>query len=128
MCTIRHGAREVWPTLNIIEGMRTLPKRYTRFMQEHPEVGRAYEAFGEAVGKAGPLDEKTRNLVKLGISVGAKMEGAAKSHAHKALQAGATQDEVRHVAILSAPTIGFPNMMAALGWVEAVFEAEQAKQ
>ena len=102
--------------------MAQLPKRYQKFMQEHPEVGRAYEAFGEAAGAAGPLDEKTRALVKLAISIGARMEGAAKSHAHKALGQGIAPDELRHVAILSAPAIGFPNMMAGLGWVEAVLD------
>lgn len=89
-------------------------------------MGRAYEQFGAAVAGAGPLDERTRNLVKLAISIGARMEGAAKSHAHKALQAGAKAEEVRHVALLAAPTIGFPNMMAGLGWVEDVIAHEDA--
>ncbi len=104
--------------------MRRLPKRYKRFMADFPEVGRAYEAYGEAVGKAGPLDEKTRCLVKLAASISAKLEGGAKSHAHKAIQAGATPEEVRHVAVLTAPTIGFPGMMAGLSWVESVLEEE----
>lgn len=82
----------------------------------------AYEAYGEAVGRGGPLDEKTRCLVKLAISIGARMEGAAKSHAHKALGAGASREEIRHVAILAAPTIGFPNMMAGLSWVDDVLD------
>jgi len=104
--------------------MSRLPKRYQRFMAEFPEVGGAYEAYGEAVGKAGPLDEKTRSLVKLAISVGARMEGAAKSHAHKALFAGANADEIRHVVVLSAPTIGFPNMMAGLSWIDDLLAKE----
>lgn len=102
--------------------MARLPKRYVRFFEEFPGVGKAYEAYGEAVGQAGPLDEKTRCLVKLAMSVAARMEGAAKSHAHKALQAGATPAEIRHTVVLSAPTIGFPNMMAGLSSVDAVLE------
>lgn len=93
-------------------------------MADFPEVGQAYEAYGEAVGRSGPLDEKTRCLVKLAISIAAKLEGGAKSHAHKAIQAGATAEELRHVALLSAPTIGFPGMMAGLSWVEGVLEEE----
>lgn len=104
--------------------MSRLPKRYKKFFEEFPAVGAAYEAFGTAVGEAGPLDEKTRCLIKLGMSISARMEGAAKSHAHKALQAGASPAEIRHVAVLSAPTIGFPNMMAGLSWVDAVLEDE----
>lgn len=102
--------------------MSRLPKRYKKFFEEFPAVGTAYEAFGTAVGESGPLDEKTRCLIKLGMSIGARMEGAAKSHAHKALQAGASPAEIRHVAVLSAPTIGFPNMMAGLSWVDSVLE------
>jgi alkylhydroperoxidase/carboxymuconolactone decarboxylase family protein YurZ len=100
--------------------MDRLPKRYLKFFEDYPEVGKAYESFGDAVGKVGPLDEKTRCLVKLAMSIGARMEGAAKSHVHKALQAGASPEEVRQVAVMSAPTIGFPNMMAGLSWVDEV--------
>lgn len=104
--------------------MARLPKRYTRFFERFPDVGKAYERFGESVGKAGPLDEKTRSLVKLGISVGAGLEGAARSHAHKALGAGASKEEVEHVVLLAAPTIGFPRMMQALSGIEEVFESD----
>jgi len=93
-------------------------------MEKYPAVGSAYEAYGESVAAAGPLDERTRALVKLAMSVGARMEGAAKSHAHKALQAGASADEIRHVVLLSAPTIGFPNMMAGLSWIEDILEGD----
>lgn len=106
------------------EDMGRLPKKYVRFFERYPQVGAAYESYGEAVGQAGPLDEKTRCLVKLGISVGAGLEGAARSHAHKALQAGATREEIAHVAVLAAPTIGFPRMMQALSCVDDVIEQE----
>ena len=87
-------------------------------------MGNAYEAYGRSVAEAGPLDEKTRCLIKLAFSISGKLEGGARSHAHKAMQAGATADEIRHVAVLTAPTIGFPSMMAGLSWVDAVLEGE----
>ncbi len=89
-------------------------------------MGRAYEAYGESVANAGPLDEKTRCLMKLAMSFGARLEGGAKSHAHKALQAGATVAELRHVALLAAPTLGFPQMMACLSWIDAVLAEEKS--
>lgn len=104
--------------------MPRLPKSYKKFIDEFPAVATAYEAFGAAVGQAGPLDTKTRSLVKLGISIGARMEGAATSHAHQAFQSGATREEILHVALLSAPTIGFPNMMAAKSWVENALDSD----
>ena len=95
-----------------------------KFFEDFPEVGNAYEAYGRSVAEAGPLDEKTRCLIKLAFSISGKLEGGAKSHAHKAMQAGATADEIRHVAVLAAPTIGFPSMMAGLSWVDAVLEGK----
>ena len=94
------------------------PKAYQSFMQRYPSVWEAYDRLGAAVHEQGPLDEKTRELVKLGLAVGARMEGAVHSHARKALAAGATPDEIRHAILLAIPTVGFPTMMAALTWVE----------
>ena len=48
------------------------------------------------------------------------MEGAVHSHTRKAIIAGASHEEIRHVAILSLPTIGLPSMMAALSWIDDV--------
>lgn len=106
--------------------MAKIPKRYTRFFEQYPEVAKAYEAFGSAAAEAGPLDAKTRALIKLAISVGARMEGAARSHTRKCLEAGINPGELRHLAILSGPTVGFPNMMAGLSWIDDIIaEAEQ---
>ena len=102
--------------------MSGIPKRYLKFSEDYPDIIKAYEEMGEAVHKAGPLDDKTRALIKLAISTGARMEGAVHSHTRKAIKAGATKEELRHVALLSLPTIGFPSMMAALSWVDDVLE------
>jgi 4-carboxymuconolactone decarboxylase len=100
--------------------MSQLPAPYRRFQERYPELWKAYDQLGAAVHHAGPLDEKSCELVKLGIAIGNQSEGAAHSHTHKALDAGATAEEIRQVVLLSIPTIGFPNMMAALTWVEDI--------
>ncbi len=97
-----------------------LPKAYQQFLEKYPGVGESYQKLGKAVHTAGPLTEKERALVKLGIAVGGKMEGAVHSHTRKALEVGATAEEIRHAVILALPTIGLPSMMAALTWVEDV--------
>jgi AhpD family alkylhydroperoxidase len=104
--------------------MSKIPKRYKEFMDNYPAVGDAYEKMGEAVHQTGPLDEKTRALIKLAVSAGARLEGAVHSHARKALNAGCTKEEIRHVALLSLPTIGFPSMMAALSWIDDIIGEE----
>jgi 4-carboxymuconolactone decarboxylase len=95
----------------------TIPSSYRRMQQQHPDLVAAYERLGEACAGAGPLDRRTISLVKLAISLGSALEGAAHSHVRKALEAGCTRDELLHVANLCAPTIGFPTMMRARSWV-----------
>ncbi|MDO8549747.1 MAG: carboxymuconolactone decarboxylase family protein, partial [Ignavibacteria bacterium] len=92
---------------------------------DYPVIAKAYEEMGDAVHATGPLDEKTRALIKLAISTGARLEGAVHSHARKAIAAGCSADELRHVALLSLPTIGLPSMMAALSWIDDIIEAKK---
>jgi len=46
------------------------------------------------------------------------------SSVRKALASGATSEEIRHAVLLSLTTTGFPNMIAALNWVDEVLEHE----
>ncbi len=98
--------------------MAKLPKRFTDFTAAYPSVAKAYESFGTECHTAGPLNEKTRALVKLALAVGARQEGGVHAQVRKALNAGVTIDEMRHVALLAIPTIGFPPAMAALSWID----------
>lgn len=102
-----------------------LPKVYEKFRQNFPEVFESYKQLGIASRQAGPLDEKTQDLIKLGISVGANSRGAVMSHTRKALAAGATPEEITHAVLLALTTTGFPNMIAAMNWIEEVL-AEKA--
>ena len=104
--------------------MSQIPKRYLKFKENYADVATAYETMGNAVHNAGPLDEKTRALIKLAISTGARLEGAVHSHVRKAVSAGASKDEMRQVALLALPTIGFPSMMAALSWIDDIIEGD----
>jgi 4-carboxymuconolactone decarboxylase len=97
-----------------------LPGRYLQFQKRFPEVFRAYDALGAASAEAGPLDGKERALVKLAIAVGGQMEGAVHSHTRRAVEAGCSPAEIRHVALLAITTIGFPSMMKTLSWVEDI--------
>ena len=67
-----------------------LPGPFEKFTKEFPEVFQGYDAMGKAAHGGGPLDAKTRELVKLGMAIGARLEGATHSHVRKALAAGAT--------------------------------------
>lgn len=95
------------------------PKAYRDFVATYPRLGEAWDMAREAE-QGGPLDEKTRRLIKLGIAVGAMRQGAVSSAARKARAAGAGDDEIRHVVTLAASTLGFPSAVAVFTWIEGV--------
>jgi len=104
-----------------------LPNIYQNFAEKYPEVFKTYNQLGISCREAGPLDIKSQSLVKLGIAMGCNSRGGVMSHTRKALAAGATPEEIFHAILLSLTTIGFPNMMAAMGWVNEVIEEQISK-
>ena len=100
--------------------MDYLPEVYKEFQQQFPELVGAYDELALKCLNWGPLDEKARRLVKLGISIGLNSEGAVRSHARRALGEGLSADELRHAVLLAFTTAGFPVMIAALKWVNEV--------
>lgn len=103
--------------------MSNLPEHFQNFKEKYPEIYQAYEELGKAVHNSGPLDEKTRALLKLAIAAGARLEGAVHSHTRKALECGCTKEEILQVVFLTIPTIGFPSAMAVLSWVEDILNS-----
>lgn len=98
--------------------MTKLPAAYERFQRTHRRVWEAYDRLGATVHREGPLGGKTRELVKLGMAIGGRLEGAVRSHARRAIEAGASPGEIAHVVSLAVTTVGFPTAVAAFTWVE----------
>jgi AhpD family alkylhydroperoxidase len=99
---------------------KKLPSAYQRFGEKYPRIMKSYEELGAATIGEGPLDRKTAELVKLGIAIGAGLEGAVHSHVRRAREFGSSDDEIRHAIRLALTTVGFPTMMSALSWAEDV--------
>jgi alkylhydroperoxidase/carboxymuconolactone decarboxylase family protein YurZ len=95
-----------------------LPKSIVDFKKKYPPVWEAFAKLGEKCHEAGPLDEKTRRLVKLGLAIALRQEGAVHSAVRNALGSGIRAEELFHVAILSITTIGWPGAYAAVTWIE----------
>jgi 4-carboxymuconolactone decarboxylase len=96
------------------------PKWFDYVEQKHPKFMKALEQLGKSVREEGPLDRKTANLIQLAAAAAIRSEGAVHSHTKRALEAGAERDEIIHAVILLTSTIGFPNVSAALSWVDDV--------
>jgi len=105
--------------------MQTRFPRWTkRFQKTHGKVWRAFQELGEECHRAGPLDSRSRRLVKIGIAAGSGSEGAMHSAVRNALAEGVSRDEIRHAILLSITTIGFPNGQAALSWAEDIMRGK----
>ena len=102
--------------------MTYLPDVYKGFQQQFPEIAKAYDELAVRCHDWGPLDEKTRRLIKLGIAIGLSSEGGVRSHARRALAEGITTDELRHAVLMAFTTTGFPTMIAAMKWVDEVID------
>jgi alkylhydroperoxidase/carboxymuconolactone decarboxylase family protein YurZ len=105
--------------------MSYVPEIYQGFQQHFPEISRAYDELADKCQHAGPLDDKNRRLIKLGVAIGLSSRGSVMSHARRALREGINAAELRHAVLLSFTTIGFPTMMAAMNWVDEVIEKQQ---
>ena len=99
---------------------KLMPKNYQSMARQYPQFAAALDALGKAAATAGPLSEKTCHLVQIGAAAAIRSEGAVHSHTRRALAAGATREEVEHAVLAATSTIGFPNAMAALSWINDV--------
>ncbi len=102
--------------------MPKLPNQYTGIQKKYKSFMKAVENLGKAAKAAGPLNEKTARLIQLAAAASSRSEGSVHSHVRRALAAGAKPEEVRHAIILLTSTIGFPNVSAALSWVDDVLK------
>jgi len=93
------------------------PKAFVEFTRRFPKISQAWDLLSEG-GAEGPLDEKSCRLIKLGISIASRAEGATHSATRKARAIGASDAEIYQVVALAASTIGLPNAVAAFTWVQ----------
>jgi alkylhydroperoxidase/carboxymuconolactone decarboxylase family protein YurZ len=100
-----------------------IPEIYEAFKREHPDVTGAFEQLSHVVHTRGPLAQRERRLVKLGVAIGISSPGGVRSQVRKALEEGLSRAEIEHAIVLSITTVGFPAMIAALTWSREVPDA-----
>ena len=91
------------------KAVEELPNHYVSIRKRFKEYGEVLNDLGRVARDTGPLDEKTS-------------QGVVHSHAKRAMELGASPDEVYHSLILLTSTIGFPNVAAAISWVDDLFK------
>ena len=105
-----------------VEQPGKLPGTYNDFVRKFPALGKAHEDTAKAVECIGPLDAKTCALIKIGICAGGGLESAMRSHVRRAMQHGASEQEIEQAILLAMNTIGFPKTVAAWSWARQQFE------
>jgi AhpD family alkylhydroperoxidase len=101
---------------------KKLPPHYVSIRERFGDFGKILAELGQNVKDLGPLDNKTCELVQLGAAATLRSEGAVHSHARRAVESGASPEEVYQSVIILTGTIGFPNVAAAISWLDDIFE------
>ncbi|MDD1775553.1 MAG: carboxymuconolactone decarboxylase family protein [Methanobacterium sp.] len=103
-------------------GSNKLPPHYISIKERFGDYGKILADLGQNVKDMGPLDNKTCELIQLGAAATLRSEGAVHSHARRAVEAGASPEEVYQSIILLTSTIGFPNVAAAISWIDDIYK------
>lgn len=89
------------------------------FVEESPDVQKAYAAFIQSLIDMDGMDNKTKQLIYIGMKMVADDERAVGMHVPMAKKLGATRDEVKACVLLGLSVIG---MKAASKFLPIVLE------
>jgi len=90
--------------------------------QDIPEVMQGFGAMAQAAGKAGALDAKTKELIAMALSVGARCDPCVGYHAKALVKLGATRAEVEEMLGMCVYMGGGPGLMYAASALAAYEE------
>jgi len=82
--------------------------------EETPIIHKAFFDLVGALGKASGLDEKTFQLVYIGIKAASGNVSSVAAHAGYAKKAGATREEVRGAVLITMMTSGVAGIASCL--------------
>ena len=105
-----------------IDDSDELPSTAGELAEKYPDIWEQYSGLGKACSEAGPIDDETKRLVKLALAAGSDSEGAVHSHVRRGLEEGVEPETLQHVALLAIPTLGFPQAMAVLSWIDDLID------
>jgi len=92
------------------DAMRDVKRAMTTLGKQVPDEMEGFGTFMGAVLKPGKLDLKTKELIALGMGLTARCKYCIGIHTEKALQAGATPEELWEVATVAVMMGGGPAM------------------
>jgi alkylhydroperoxidase/carboxymuconolactone decarboxylase family protein YurZ len=94
-----------------------LPGAARHMAVEYPQP---FNNSARKASRAGPLDARTSRLIHLALAIAAGSEGAAHSHARRALAEGISLEELEHIPVLAITTIGWSQAIKGMTWVRDI--------
>ena len=91
----------------------TEPRTLKEFRNRFPQIWENYQRLRDSCDETRPLEEKTRELIRVAISVALRRRGGLIAHLDRARALGATEDEMHQAILLNLPLLGFPDTLAA---------------
>jgi alkylhydroperoxidase/carboxymuconolactone decarboxylase family protein YurZ len=107
--------------------VKDLPPSLQDFIQKYPKVWESYNTLGEACVKAGPLEAKYVELIKIAIYATKGMFTPLKTHVRWALKFGATSQEIYHTILQLLTADGISQVSMAMKWANEVISDEVKK-
>jgi AhpD family alkylhydroperoxidase len=98
--------------------MTGLPPVFEAMKEAYPVIWDSQLVLNELCDQAGPLDARTRELIKVAVLAATGYEQSVKGHTALALAAGASPAEVRQAVLLAAGPAGIPAVAYGLAWVD----------
>jgi AhpD family alkylhydroperoxidase len=85
------------------------PKKMNRLNSEAPDIPRAFGTLFQSLMKAGALTVREKELIALGIGIAVRCVPCINAHTEKAMQAGATKEQVLEAAGVAVMMQGGPS-------------------
>ena len=83
-------------------------------MKDAPAVAQSFFDLAKSVKQYSPLDEKTNELIILGIFAAARGLRGIDTHVERAMDEGATKEEILASILLALPIVGITDTNMAL--------------
>jgi AhpD family alkylhydroperoxidase len=93
-----------------------------KLRKDVPEVMQGFDALSGAASKAGALDEKTKELIAMALSVAARCDPCLGFHAKALVKFGASRAEVEEMLGMCVYMGGGPSLMYAAAALAAYEE------
>jgi alkylhydroperoxidase/carboxymuconolactone decarboxylase family protein YurZ len=95
------------------------------FYREAPEVSKAFDGLIEALKNTRGLDQKTKQLIYIGIKAALGDSSAVYYHVPMAKKAGATREEVKDTVLITLAVCGLQGVVSCLQSALQTFDEQK---